>query len=440
MTESNATRAKSRFTPLRPGARRYLGWGALAVLAFGSLPGCLESVALDGLSRLTDAITDVGKGAISESKSWRDIVNNMPEKTKPLVEAVIANSIKSTQAAVDEEVKSLGVEGSMLIDYTEFKFQSNAQQIRDSLLDAMLIIHENGLKNEEALLEVVRTVRFRPIFPSPRFGLGPSQFVIDEAADAGDRRVRIAGYGFLRSTDKDTNWAITFKDADKTRIREVDEAWRCLRMQGEHLLLMDLAHERMKIGPTDKLLVLTYGPDPMSRFELPIEYRKKVTTPPTVVTKPAKPPRTKLDLPKLDGGTHVLEGRLGKVTIREINGKARVEIRDALEVECGLVNGESTFIVEARDGVTFTSMIDGKSRVEATTWGNLHVREKVDGKSKVTVHICNNFQVVDKIDGGPETEVVVRYFGSQSVRYVGGGARYDHTRVERPPLPEKFEE
>ena len=95
--------------------------------------------------------------------------------------------------------------------------------------------------------------------------------------------MRIAGIGFLRSTDRDTKWTITLTDRDKNPIRKVDEAWRCLRMQGDHLLVIDAGHERMKIGPNDKILVLSYGDDPKSKFSLDIDYHAKPTPPPPPV-------------------------------------------------------------------------------------------------------------------------------------------------------------
>ena len=188
MPPPNNIRANCRVPKLSGEARRNSVFGTLAVFTIVGLPGCFESVALDGLTRLSNAMNDLGKATIGESRSSREIVNSLPEKTKPLVEQLIEDSIKSAQTAVNEELISAGVQGHMMIDDAEFKFQSNIQQIRDSLLDAMLIIQERGLKNEQALVEILHSVKFRPVFPSPRFGLGPPVLEIDEAVGAGNEK------------------------------------------------------------------------------------------------------------------------------------------------------------------------------------------------------------------------------------------------------------
>jgi len=193
---------------------------------------------------------------------------------------------------------------------------------------------------------------------------------------------------------------------------------------------------------TDKQLMIKCG---LKSHELPIIHidqkpKPSTLTPAPIVVPPL--PREPKNVPILRGGRHVIEGRISTLTIAAVMDGAYVEVQDAVEVQCGLVDKASTLIINAtggdlgKGGVTFTERIDGGSTVEIWTKGDVIVKQKIDGKSKVIVHYCRDFQVMEKISGGLETRVEVIYFGSEIVALYEPPAWYQRGKAYQPGTSE----
>jgi len=238
----------------------------IAVVLLGSIPGCFKDAGENGLTQVANSASSLdttlkraNSDAVNQSDLWRELFAKLPKE--------LATGL---QNSLDESVAGAREHAGLTIDYAEFKVQSNIESLREHLLNGLLEIQKNNLKDVDALLQLTHSFKFTPVLSNPMWktpvvkqgGANRTDVEIDwanERSVANGTEVVLDGFGFQQRQRNDPAWRIEFYGPQKTKRHSVANAWQYLTIHSDFKATLHLGQIIEQAQRNDTVVVIAYG-------------------------------------------------------------------------------------------------------------------------------------------------------------------------------------